>query len=102
MDRQSNIASKLYQLRKERGLQQNQLAKIIGVEPPMYSKIEKGNRGIKLEQLTALAVAFKVEPKELHVLWFADKVQSAINMIPSDLSKAVFNLIDIVKNETNY
>ena len=41
--KQTRLADKLYMLRVERRISSRELAKVIGVEPPMYSRIEHGN-----------------------------------------------------------
>ena len=40
----------------------------------MFSKIERGDRRAKREQVITLAQQFKVDEKELLTLWLADKI----------------------------
>lgn len=49
--------SRLKQLRKERGLTQEQIQELTGIDQSDYSKIEKGSRFFTLEQCKRLAVA---------------------------------------------
>jgi transcriptional regulator with XRE-family HTH domain len=47
----------LRQLRQERGLSQVALAEMVGLDPTALTKIEKGNRSIRLNEAEALANA---------------------------------------------
>lgn len=72
------LGKRIKELREEQGLLQRQLAAILEIDTPMFSKIERGDRRAKREQVITLAKQFKVDEKELLTLWFADKVLDAI------------------------
>ena len=55
-------------------LTQKQLAEAIGVDVPMYSRIERGLRPIKEEQVSILANQLGENEATLRNLWVADKV----------------------------
>lgn len=72
------FANKIRQLREERGLLQRQLASALEIDTPMYSKIERGDRRAKREQVTKLAEQLHADPKELLTLWLADQVTAVV------------------------
>ena len=44
----------------------------------MFSKIERGDRRAKREQVITLAQQFQVDERELLTLWVADKILDAV------------------------
>ncbi|MFI3254396.1 MAG: helix-turn-helix transcriptional regulator [Eubacteriales bacterium] len=50
----------LYKLRKQKGLTQADMAKILGIAQQTYGNYEKGNRQPSLEMLVKLADSFEV------------------------------------------
>lgn len=61
----NNIAA----IRKQRGLSQTDLAEMVGVEQPTISKLERGNDGVTLRTVFAIADALRVPVADL----FADR-----------------------------
>jgi len=55
-------------------LLQRQLASALKIDTPMYSKIERGYRLAKREQVVLIAKFLNTDEKELLTLWLADKV----------------------------
>jgi transcriptional regulator with XRE-family HTH domain len=72
------FANKIRQLREEKGLLQRQLAATLEIDTPMYSKIERGDRRAKREQVVKLAELLYADSKELLVLWLADQVIAVV------------------------
>ena len=68
------LGKRIKELREERKLLQRQLAAVLEINTPMFSKIERGDRRAKREQVITLAQQFKVDEKELLTLWLADKI----------------------------
>lgn len=68
---ESRLANRLCQLRTEKRIQQKILAQAIGINAPRYSRIEKGERRPRPEQLDILADVFGVDQKELQSLLVA-------------------------------
>lgn len=68
------LGKRIKELREERKLLQRQLAAVLEIDTPMFSKIERGDRRAKREQVITLAQQFKVDEKELLTLWLADKI----------------------------
>ena len=49
------FVKKIRELRDENGVLQRQLAALLEIDTPMFSKIERGDRRAKREQVTKLA-----------------------------------------------
>ena len=73
------FGKKIKELREEKGLVQRQLAAILEVDTPMYSKIERGERKAKREHVKLIAHELKVDEKELLTIWLADKVLDIVD-----------------------
>lgn len=65
-------------LRQQHGLLQKKLAQAIGVDIPMYSRYEHGERRPKRAQVVKLAKLLKTDADELVALWLAEDAMSAI------------------------
>ena len=72
---------KLRQLRAESGLKQKDIAKKIGVDIPMYSRFEHGERRPKRETVVKLAKIYGTDVEQLVALWLAF---AALNEIGTD------------------
>ena len=68
------FANQIKQLREENNLLQRQLASALEIDTPMYSKIERGDRLAKREQVVIIAKFLSTDENELLSLWLADKV----------------------------
>ena len=72
------FGSKIRELRDEQGILQRQLAALLEIDTPMFSKIERGDRRAKREQVIKLASYLHRDEKEMLTLWLADKVLDAV------------------------
>ena len=72
---------RLRQLRTQSGMKQREAARAVGVDIPMYSRFEHGERRPKRDQVVRLARLFHTDPDELVALWLAF---SAVNAIGND------------------
>lgn len=72
------LGKRIKELRDEKGVLQRQLAALLEIDTPMFSKIERGDRRAKRTQVVQLANYFNVDEKELLTLWVADKVLDAV------------------------
>ncbi|WP_279057107.1 helix-turn-helix domain-containing protein [Barnesiella intestinihominis] len=89
------FAQRIKSAREESGLLQRQLASMLDIDIPMYSRIERGDRQAKREQVILLSRIFHIEQDELLSLWVADKVYTVIkNEI--DVADKALNIV--VKN----
>ena len=72
------LGQKIKELRLENGVLQRQLASLLEIDTPMFSKIERGDRRAKRTQVIQIAKYFNVDEKELLTRWVADKVLDAV------------------------
>ena len=73
------LGQKIKELRLENGVLQRQLASLLEIDTPMFSKIERGDRRAKRTQVIQIANYFNVDERELLTLWVADKVLDAVD-----------------------
>lgn len=62
------------ELRESKELLQRQLAASLEIDTPMFSKIERGDRRAKREQVLILAELLGANVNELLTAWLADQV----------------------------
>jgi len=72
------FAEKIKQLREEKQLLQRQLASALEIDTPMFSKIERGDRRAKREQIPIIAKILQTDSEELLTLWLADQVAEVV------------------------
>lgn len=89
------FGSRIKELREEQGLLQRQLAAVLGVDVPMFSKIERGDRRAKREHVVILAQQLNTSEEELLSLWLADKIIDAIN----DDNEVCDNALNVVRKK---
>lgn len=73
------FGDRIRELRDEQGVLQRQLAALLEIDTPMFSKIERGDRRAKREQVVKLAQHLHQDEKEMLTLWLTDKVLDAID-----------------------
>ena len=89
------IGERIRELRAEHGVLQRQLAALLEIDTPMFSKIERGDRRAKRTQVIQLAEYFKVDKNELLTLWLADKVLDAVE----DEDELKHNAIEVAQKK---
>ena len=72
------LGERIKELRAEHGILQRQLAALLEIDTPMFSKIERGDRRGKRTQVIQLAEYFNLDKNELLTRWLADKVLDAV------------------------
>jgi len=72
------LANRIKELRESQGLLQRQLSAQLEIDTPMFSKIERGERRAKREQVLKIAEILKVNADELLALWLTDQVLDVI------------------------
>ena len=87
------FADKIRNLREERQMPQRQLAAALEIDTPMYSRIERGERRAKREQIQVIANTLQTDSEELLSLWLADQV-NAIILTEKQVAKRVLELAD--------
>lgn len=72
------FGKRIRELRSEQGLLQRQLSAALEIDTPMFSKIERGERRAKRDQVVKLAELLQQDENEMLKLWLADKVIDAV------------------------
>ena len=75
---ENQFGERIKLLRETLHLLQRQVASILEIDTPMLSKIERGERKAKKEQVLQFAKIYKVNSEELLTLWLADQVYDVI------------------------
>ncbi|TRW21546.1 helix-turn-helix transcriptional regulator [Flavobacterium zepuense] len=93
-----NFGEKIKELREGQGLLQRHLAANLEIDTPMFSKIERGERKAKRDQVLQLATLLHTDKSTLLSLWLADQVidllksepqaNEAIEIVKKELAKA--------------
>lgn len=68
------FANKIRKLREENGLLQREVASLLDIDNPLLSKIERGERKVKREQVFRFAQVYKVDPEGLLTDWLVDQI----------------------------
>jgi transcriptional regulator with XRE-family HTH domain len=71
---ESQFGQKIRILREKQNLYLRQVAPLLEMDTAQLSKIEKGLRQLKREQITILANILKTDKDELLTLWVADQI----------------------------
>lgn len=88
------FSDKIRSLRETKRITQSTMAEALGIGVPMYSRIERGERAIRKEQILVLAKVLDTDFNELLKLWLADQVSAVM-----DGEEDKFNeVVNIAKN----
>jgi transcriptional regulator with XRE-family HTH domain len=74
----NHFGEKIKELREQKGLLQKHIASRLDIDTPMLSKIERGERKAKRDQLPILAKALSADKDDLLSLWLADQVYDIV------------------------
>ncbi|SEQ03835.1 helix-turn-helix transcriptional regulator [Flavobacterium urocaniciphilum] len=74
----NQFGNKVKELRVKNNLFQKHLANALNIDTPLYSKIERGERKAKKEQIPILAKILKTSIDELTTVWLADQVLNLV------------------------
>ena len=72
------FGQKVKELRMSKGLLQRQLAASLEIDTAMLSKIERGERRAKRDQVVKLSKLLYVDADELLTVWLADQVYDIV------------------------
>lgn len=75
----TKFGERIKELRENQNILQRQLAASMEMDAAMLSKIEKGVRKAKRQQIRLFAELLKTDAKELLTLWCADQVLEIVN-----------------------
>lgn len=74
----NQFGERIRQLRVEQHLLLRQVAPLLKMDTPMLSKIERGERPVKREQIPVLSEILKADKNELMTLWLADQIYDVV------------------------
>ncbi|MEP7279939.1 MAG: helix-turn-helix transcriptional regulator [Bacteroidota bacterium] len=74
----NQFGSIIKKLRAAKSLLQRQVASQLEMDTPMLSKIERGERRAKKEQLVLFATILEADPEYLLTLWLADQITEIV------------------------
>ncbi|NBG66409.1 helix-turn-helix domain-containing protein [Acidiluteibacter ferrifornacis] len=72
------FGERIKELRESKELLQRQLAASLEIDTPMYSKLERGERRAKREQVLLLADLLDADVHDLLTIWLADQVYDLV------------------------
>ena len=87
------LGNKIREFRDEQKLLQRQLAAALEIDTPMFSKIERGDRRAKREQVFLIAKFFDTDEDKLLAFWLADQVEEVL-VNDKDKTTDVFNIVN--------
>lgn len=70
----TQFGNRIKELRSQQHLLQRQVAALLEMDTPLFSKIERGERIAKKEIVVKLAEILKMDKEELITLWLADQI----------------------------
>ncbi len=74
----STFGEKIRQLRESKRLLLRQVAAELEIDTALLSKVERGDRKLKREQVVRLASLYAIPEKDLLVLWLSEKVNTLL------------------------
>ena len=74
----SQFGEKIRTLREKQNLYLRQVAPLLEMDTAQLSKIEKGMRQLKREQIPIIAGILKASSDELMTLWLADQIYAVV------------------------
>ena len=74
----SQFGEKIRALREKQHLYLRQVAPLLEMDTAQLSKIEKGTRQLKREQIPIIANILKTDADELLTLWLADQLYAVV------------------------
>ena len=78
----TQFGERIRDLRTNQNLLLRQLASLLDVDTSIISKIERGDRQLKKNQIPLLAQILKADVEELQTLWLADQLYNMVQGEP--------------------
>lgn len=79
----TQFGERIRELRTKQGLLLRQLASKLDVDTSIISKVERGDRQLKKEQIPLLAEILQADKVELETLWLVDQVFDLVKDQPN-------------------
>jgi transcriptional regulator with XRE-family HTH domain len=93
------FGEKIKELRESLGFLQRQLAAGLEIDTPMFSKIERGERKAKRQQVEQLASLLHANKSDLLRLWLADQIIDLVKDEPQARKALETALKELKKDE---
>jgi len=74
----TQFGERIRDLRTKQNMLLRQLASLLDVDTSIISKVERGDRQLKKEQIPLLAQILKADVEELQSLWLADQIYELV------------------------
>ena len=74
----TQFGERIRDLRTKQNMLLRQLASLLDVDTSIISKVERGDRQLKKEQIPLLAQILKADVEELQTLWLADQIYEVV------------------------
>lgn len=78
----TQFGERIRELRTKQNMLLRQLASQLDIDTSIISKVERGDRQLKKEQIPLLAQILKADMQELQTLWLADQVANLLEGEP--------------------
>lgn len=78
----TQFGERIRELRTKQNMYLRQLASLLEVDTSIISKVERGDRQLKKEQIPLLAQILKADVQELQTLWLADQLYDMVEGEP--------------------
>jgi transcriptional regulator with XRE-family HTH domain len=92
------FGERIKELRESKELLQRQLAASLEIDTPMFSKIERGERRAKREQVLLLAELLEADVHDLLAVWLADQIYELVKE-EEDAKEALQMVLNTVKKK---
>ena len=92
------FGERIKELRESKELLQRQLAASLEIDTPMFSKIERGERRAKREQVLLLAELLEADVHDLLTIWLADQIYELVKE-EEDAKEALQMVLNTVKKK---
>lgn len=83
------FSDRIRSLRETKKITQSTMAKALGIGVPMYSRVERGERAVRKEQIQVLAKILETDSDELLKLWLADQISAVMDGEESKFNEVV-------------
>ena len=93
------FSERIKELRIQKQMTKRQLAAALKIDTARYSKIERGERKAKKEQVPILSKLFNVNTEQLLILWLADQVSAVVSDDQQIASQALSLVVETLKQE---
>ena len=77
--KQMIFGNKLRNLREKKGLVLRQVAASLEIDTATMSKIERGDRQARKDQIQILADILDIDAQELYIIWLASKIYEVVD-----------------------